>query len=191
MGNNSVAVGNDINYDYLLWHEQIMIGTRILAQCFHPLEVWFLLGRRLSSPRLYWRCQGNSAEHNIRRRTISMLKVPCTFSTPNLNTLLTTTLISKDFHWPNCCPWRSCLLRILCSAIFRWHLIPPRSKTCCSRDPDSCYELQREGSLRSRQGSSPAQICYFVILTMPRVSCVTFSLSANWESKHGFISIYQ
>ena len=36
MGNNSVAVGNDINYDYLLWHEQIMIGTRILAQCATP-----------------------------------------------------------------------------------------------------------------------------------------------------------
>ena len=88
-------------------------------------------------------------------------------------------------------PWGSCLLRILCSAKFRRHLLSPRSKTCCSRYPDSCYELQRDGSLRSRQGSSPAQICYFVILTMPRMSCVTFSLSGNCESKHGFISIYQ
>ena len=53
------------------------------------------------------------------------------------------------------------------------------------------YSARARCSLRSRQGSSPAQICYFVILTMPRVSCVTFSLSANVESKHGFISIYQ
>ena len=53
------------------------------------------------------------------------------------------------------------------------------------------YSARARCSLRSRQGSSPAQICYFVILTMPRVSCVTFSLSENWESKHGFISIYQ